>query len=176
MIYEECWLPELVECEDIAKWEAYENLIYQIFKADFIDSHPLFRGTEVRIRKHPMTLEREEAFWHVTCCDYSKDGDREPDLRRCERIRWIRAFIENCDCKRPQCIECDGLYVWSTIYNKTKRPRVKILLEDERYVVIVELRERYCLLITAYYLDQNHSLRKLLKEYEKVKHKQEAPL
>ena len=57
---------------------------------------------------------------------------------------------------------------------KDKQPRFKILFEEERYVVIIEERTDYCLLITAYYLDADHSLRKLLKEYDRAC-KQEAP-
>ncbi len=171
---DECWLPELIVCEDLEKWEEYEDLIYSEFVADFIDSNPTFHGRRVQIRKHPIEFEREDAFWHVTCCDYSKNKERNPDLRRCERIKWIRAFIENYECNGFCCDECDGLYIWSTIYKPTKSPRFKILFEEERYVVIVEQREKYCLLITAYYIDQEHRLEKMLKEYEKVK-KQEAP-
>lgn len=169
MIYENCWLPELVTCQDFGRWNEYEDELYAIFKSDFIDDRPFYKSKPVRIRKHPIEHEREEAFWHVTCCDYRKDHKREPDTNRCERIRWVRSFIENSDCSNPICIECDGMRVWSTIYPKTKSPRVKILLEEERYIVVVEIRKNYCLLITAYYLEQDHRLKKLLKEYNYVK-------
>lgn len=171
LIYEGCWLPELVPCQDWGRWKEYENELYAIFKSDFIDDSPSYENKPVRIRKHPMEHDREEAFWHVTCCDFAKDNDRKPDINRCERIRWIRSFIENSNCNDPFCEECDGMLVWSTIFPKTKSPRVKILLEEERYVVIVEVRKEYCLLITAFYIDQDHRLRKLRGEYDSIRTK-----
>lgn len=175
MIYEDCWIPELFPCSDLSKWEEYENEAYRIFKADFIDSHPSFMEKKVQIRRHPIEYEKEEAFWHVTCCDFNKTKDRTPDLRRCERIRWVRAFIENHLCNKLECPECEGVLVWGTIYPKSKKPRYKILLEEERYVVIVEERDNYCLLITAYYIEHDSMLRKLRNEYQKASLKQEAP-
>lgn len=166
-MYEDCWLPDLCPCEDLSNWKEYEDYLYEIFTADFIDSQPMFMGKPVRIRRHPLTFGREEAFHHVTCCDYLKDGDRQPDMRRCERIRWIRAFIENYRCDGWECPSCNGVRIWSTIYPKTKCPRFKILLEDERYMVIVEERPNYCLLISAYHIDYDSRLRKLMREYEK---------
>lgn len=57
-------------------------------------------------------------------------------------------------------------------------PRVHILLEEERYMVVVECRKDYCLLITAFYFEHDHSLNKKLKKYDEYKTsstKQKAP-
>lgn len=93
-----CWLPELEYFEgygdDGYQWHRYETVIFEIFEADFINSYPHFEGHPVRIRKHPIENGKPEAFFHVTCQDYGKAGHRDPDLRRCERIRWVRAFKE----------------------------------------------------------------------------------
>ena len=51
------------------------------------------------------------------------------------------------------------MLVWSTPYKG--HSRVKMLLEDEQYLVVLERREKYCLLITAFYVDQEHRLEKL---------------
>lgn len=159
------WLPDLLPCEDLNLWAEYEGALYSIFKADFIDSHPQFEGKQVNIRKHPMVYGKEEAFFHVTCQDYSKTGNRDPDLRRCERIRWVRSFIENYNCDSSSCPNCDGVKVWREPYKSNNR--VFILLEEERYMVIVEPRKEYCLLITAFYFDQDHRLEKILKRYRR---------
>lgn len=95
-----------------------------------------------------------------------------PDFRRCERIRWVRKFIENYKCNLAECKECDGIKVWEEDYHGN--PRVHILLEEERYMVVVEKREKYCLLITAFYFEQDHKLRKKLKKYQKYKEEWEA--
>lgn len=163
-----CWLPKQEFLSDYKNcWEDYEAVIYSIFKKDFIDSTPVFDEKVVNIRKHPREFDKEEAFFHVTCKDYSDKGDRKPDLRRCERIRWVRSFIENYMCDATKCENCEGIKVWNEPYKSNER--VHLLLVEERYIVIIEKRKTYCLLITAYYLDYDHSLKKQLKHYEKYK-------
>lgn len=161
------WLPDLVFCNDLNNWQEYENVIYAIFTQDFVRSHPSFDGKKVNIRKHPIEQGKEEAFFHVTCQDYSKAGNRVPDLRRCERIRWVRSFIENYNCDSSQCPECDGIKIWNEPYKMYTRTH--ILLEEERYMVVVENRETYSLLITAFYFDMDHKLNKALKRYYRAK-------
>lgn len=164
---ENCWLPALEYFDDYGNsWTEYQNALYSIFKHDFIDTHPVYDGKRVNIRKHPVEFGKEEAFFHTTCQDYKKNNKRFPDLRRCERIRWIRAFIEN-QCNPRMCNDCDGIKIWREPYHNTKR--VHILLEEERYMVVIEPRESYCLLITAFYFEHDHSLRKQLKHYEQYK-------
>ena len=163
-----CWLPNLENFEDYQNdWVIYENELYNIFKNDFIDSRPHFDNKQVNIRKHPIEYGKEEAFFHTTCQDTLKNGERFPDFRRCERIRWVRAFIENYHCNTNICGSCDGIKTWQEPYQN--RLRVHILLEEEKYMVVIELRETYCLLITAFYFDYNHALEKKLKRYHKYK-------
>lgn len=83
-----------------------------------------------------------------------------------ERIRWVRKFIEN---NRSHCelIDCSGIKMWNKPFKNTHRTH--ILLEEERYIVVLEKRDTYYLLITAHYLDIDHSLRKKVAEYEKYK-------
>ena len=95
------------------------------------------------------------------------DGKRLPDLRRCERIEWIRQFIENYGCDPALCCDCEGIKVWKEPYKSTFRTH--LLLEEERYMVILEVRESYVLLITAYYLGYSHALEKQLKRYQKYR-------
>ncbi len=170
MTRDTCWLPEQEMWEDYENdWMKYQEALYQIFKADFIKTRPVFEGKQVNIRKHSIEYGKEEAFFHVTCQDYLKNGERVPDFRRCERIRWIRAFIENYDCDSSQCEKCEGIKVWSEPYKNTTR--VHMLFEEERYMVVVERRDSYCLLVTAFYFEQDHSLRKKLRHYERYKAK-----
>lgn len=169
MINDTCWLPGLEEYDGYADWSAYETRLYEIFKDDFINHHPDFEGKRVAIRKHPIEYGKEEAFFHITCQDYQKNNARVPDLRRCERIRWVKAFIENYNCDSTKCVECEGVKVWTEPYKNTSR--VHILLEEEKYIVVIERRETYNLLITAFYFDHEHALKKKLKHYEKFKSK-----
>ncbi len=47
--------------------------------------------------------------------------------------------------------------------------RVHFLFEEERYLVILEKRKTYNLLITAYYLEYDNALEKQLKHYNQFK-------
>lgn len=160
------WIPDLELCCDLSHFKEYENHIYQIFRNDFIDSYPLFDAKRVKIRHEPIVFGKEEAFYHVTCQDYAKNRQRNPDLRRCERIRWVRSFIENYACDSSACDFCDGIKLWDEKYKSNVRTH--ILLEEERYMVVVEKRPKYCLLITAFYFDQDHRLRKTLQRYNRA--------
>ena len=158
------WLPELMPCITWAEFSAYEEKIYLIFRNDFISTHPEFEDKPVNIRKHPLVNGREQTYFHITSKEYTAQSERCPDPKRCERIRWIRAFIENYNCDPMRCDECSGVKVWDEPYKMYTR--VHILLEEENYMVIVERRETYNLLITAYYFDYPHALEKQLKKYE----------
>lgn len=164
---EHCWLPGLELYKNYSSWNEYEEALYSIFRKDFIESHPNYKSKRVKIRRHPIECGKEEAFFHVTCQDYQKDGNRAPDFRRCERIRWVRAFIEHYHCDSSLCETCDGVKIWEEPYHGKKR--VHILLLEERYMVVLEPRESYCLLITAFYFDHDHALAKKLKHYEKYR-------
>ncbi len=165
---ENCWLPALEFFDDYGNdWTTYESVLYSIFKNDFIDSHPSFKNLRVSVKHFPKEYDKEEAFFHTTCKDYIGGGERVPDFRRCERIRWIRAFIENYDCDPSKCKDCDGVLVWSEPYKR--KTRIHLLLEEERYMVILEKRNEYYLLITAFYLDYDNALAKQLKHYAQYK-------
>ena len=73
-------------------------------------------------------------------------------------------MIENYLCKE-NCsnIECDGIKIWEEPYKMYSR--VHFLFEEERYLLILEKRETYNLLITAYYLEYDNALEKQLKHY-----------
>lgn len=169
MISETCWIPDLEEYKNYRSWQEYEDRLYAIFRTDFLDrdNYPFFKNKRVSVRVYPKEFDKAEAFYHVITKDYLGSSDRMPDIRRCERIRWIRAFIENYGCDSSLCDSCSGVKVWREPYrNKT---RVNILLEEERYIVILEERPKFYLLITAFYLDYDNALKKRLKHYQKYK-------
>lgn len=164
-----CWLPPLIEYNTSKPWIEYELLLYSIFKDDFINSQVFYQGKIVKVRFQPIISGYEEAFIHFTCSHYDNDETRVPDLRRCERIKWIRSFIENHKCKEYCPNECDGIKIWD-VPHKTYL-RTHFLLEEEKFLVVIEKRETYNLLITGYYLDYSHSLEKKLRQYYQYKAK-----
>ncbi|TAF12190.1 MAG: hypothetical protein EAZ77_00385 [Nostocales cyanobacterium] len=153
------WLPPLVLFNDYGgNWEVYLEAIYSIFKTDFIDSKPNFKGIRFSLKRHPLFQDKEATFWHVTS-EGSQETERIPDFRRCERIRWLRPIIENA--------EDPAIKLWEN--DRKGEKRICLWLEAEEYLVILAKREEYVLLWTAYLVTQAHRKRKLQKEYEAYK-------
>lgn len=169
-------LAELIVFEDIeGGWAEYQDKLYSVFCRDLKDTGFSFKEKTVKIRYQPIEYGKEEAFFHITCQDFKKDSDRVPDFRRCERIAWVRQFVEAADA--DALVEFEGfayeLKIW-TEYVKNDL-RYHILCEELKFMVVVAERDRYCLLITAFYFEYEHSLKKKLEKYKEYKAKN-APL
>ena len=161
----DCWVPDCMYFDDYDKdFKMYEEALYEVFKHDFLDSKPMFMGKPVQHRKYPMENGKEEAFYHITCNDYCHVKDRSPDFRRSERIKWCRAFIEKYKCEGYKCEDCDGMRVWTEWYRG--KLQTCILSEEYRYIVILEERDDFYLLISAYYIEYDRSLRKKIDNYD----------
>ena len=149
-------MPALVLLQDFGgDFSQYIEAVYAIFKRDFVDSKPKWEEKRFALKKYPMEFGKEHTFYHITHEGHDEE-DRIPDLRRMERIAFPRFMIDNA--------EHPTLKVWLKRINNSNR--IHILHEQERFLVVLDIREEIFLLWTAYYLDQNHTLRKKLKEYE----------
>lgn len=161
-----CWIPAKEYYADADSYQAYEEYIYTIFKTDFIESSPIYNNAIVDIRRSPYDKNKEDGFWHIICKDYKTKKPRQPDFRRMERIRFARGIIENYKCG-DECIECPGVKVWKEPYKNIHR--IHFLLEEERYMAIIEPRGTYYILVTAFYIEEEPYLIKQLNQYEKFK-------
>lgn len=149
------WLPALVELsESGGDWERYVELLYQLFRADFIDSVPRYPGKRWAMKRHPEHREKEAAFWHIIS-EGTDEAERLPDLRRCERIRWPRAIIDRC--------RTGHVLAWTQ--QRGSDQRIVLALPDFSYVVILADRGEYVLLWTAFPVEREHQRRKLEREY-----------
>jgi hypothetical protein len=82
------------------------------------------------------------------------EDDRLPDLRRCERIRWVRWVIENATSHA----EID-------IWQNTRVTEINTLLWlREEYLVVLGQRQGYWLLRTAYCTEKSGRIAQLRKE------------
>jgi hypothetical protein len=152
------WLPDLIHLNDYSgNWQKYIDYVFSIFYKDFIQSQPKFESKWVRCRRDPIFDGKEAGFWHCTS-DGQDESQRIPDLRRCERIGWIRAIIENCEYK--------DILLWKS--KKNSEIRVYLWFNEE-YVVVLGVRNRFFQLITAFCTDRNHTRERLKKEYERSK-------
>ena len=150
------WLPALVPFEKYGgDWQKYLDALYAYFKKDFIDSRPTYDGKRVGLKRHPLSQGKEATFWHLIS-EGDNEGDRLPDMRRCERIRWPRPIIEHSGEKE--------LKVWKNVRNG--ETRICLWLESEEYLVILAERKEHVLPWTAYMVDKKHRKQKLQREFE----------
>jgi hypothetical protein len=149
------WLPKLLLFEDYhGCWHRYEDEVYARFYRDFIESKPAFKGIHVYV-KRIIEKGKERGFWH--CIQEGPvEKQRTPDLRRCERIAWIRAIIEHASDPRVK--------KWSKKVGSISR--LLLWLEEAEFLVVLEKRHEHWLLCTAYCTTWEHTKRKLRKEYK----------
>lgn len=154
---EPLWLPDLELLEDYdGNWNAYIEALYDIFRTDFIKNKPNFRGKNLRLKRHPVIQDKEATFWHLTS-EGSKEEDRTPDFRRCERIRWPAPTIDNS--------EDSVIKVWAEPRGNSLR--VHLWFENEGYLVVLDDRKDYILPWTAFYIEREHQRRKYNKRWMK---------
>lgn len=147
------WLPSLVLFD--GDWDKYVRVLYGHFRQDFVDTSPSFRGARVGIKRGPMDQGKEATFWHIIS-EGSREEERLPDMRRCERIRWPRPIIEHAD--------DSPILVWESVRGGDKR--IAIWFAEAEYLVILARRKGYVLLWTAFPVTMKHRKEKLQKEYE----------
>jgi hypothetical protein len=104
-----------------------------------------FRGLPVRLRFHPESAGKHYSFWHLIS-EGSKEDERIPDLRRCERLRWIAWTIREAD--RSDAVRC-----WEN--QRSGNSHVVLWLHNEHFAVVLAARNDYYLLKTAYVLAPN---------------------
>ena len=165
------WLPDIIQFGDYGgDWNRYLEVVYDCFRQDFKGSHRqlTFRDKPVRTSYHPAYENKDYSFWHLIQEGEIED-ERTPDFRRCERIGWIRAIIENAD--------DDLVRVWENVRVRRRGNERRVLLWlNEEYLVVLGDRGTYWSLVTAYATDRTNRINKLRKEYEAYKNAGPAPL
>jgi hypothetical protein len=155
----ELTLPQLITLEHFnGNFHDFYEEVYLIFRKDFVNTIPNYRGKKLRLKKHPYIDGKEYTFYHFTH-DGDIEKERLPNLRRMERIGYPRPIIENS--------EHNDLKVWKN--KRGNNERILIFHEKEEYLVVLEDRHEYILPWTAYLVDKKHTKRKLLAEYESYK-------
>ena len=158
------WLPDLIRMEDFGgDWNRYVEAVYAVFRRDFIETQPVFRGKAV-LGGSQLVEGKHRTFWHLIQ-EGDVERDRIPDLRRCERVEWPRAIIEHTS----------DPVVSSWPNTRGRRRRQVLWLARLDYVVILEERGSAWWLWTAYVTDRPHTRRNLQREYEDWKKASAAP-
>lgn len=152
-------LPAIITLADFGgDVTSYIEAIYQVFKKDFITTPPVFEGTKLGLKKHPLVEGREYTFYHFTH-DGEDEKNRLINYNRMERMPWPAPMINKSG--------SSNLKVWRN--SRGRHERILILHEEEKYLVVLEDRKDYILPWTAYLVDYPNRLKKLLREYEAYK-------
>jgi len=157
------WLPPLLPLAACGgDWNQYLETIYAVFRDDFCGERPKFMGRPLGLKCLPMEHGKEATFWHFIQ-EGPEEADRQPDLRRCERIRWPRPVIEaHADQGR--------IKLWSNTRvrkgGKGQEQRWVLALPDFSYVVVLADRGDFLLPWAMYVVERDHRRQKLAKEFE----------
>lgn len=148
--------PALIELNDYAgDFKNYFNAVYTVFETDFIKTQPKYEGLKVAVRKYPEVDGLHRTFYHITH-EGEDENNREPDIRRMERIRFPKFVIDNNTHAE--------ILIWKN--QRGKDERIVLFNETENYILILADRKDYFLFITAYFIGTEHRKRSLIKEYE----------
>jgi len=134
-------------------WSRYVEEVYDIYSVTIFKGNLLLENKPVRCRHHPPSKGKGYGFWHVVQ-EGKVEDDRIPDLRRCERIRWISWMIQQVG-KNPE-------ITWWEESRGTEEDRL-LWLEAEDYLIILSKRNDYWLLKTAYMTNRHHKRTTLRK-------------
>lgn len=133
-------LPELITLESCnGQWEDYLNTIYAIFLEEVVNGKLSFLGLPIHCQYRPATQGKHFGFWHLIS-EGNLEEDRVPDLRRCERIKWISHIIKNAHSAQIKC--------WENKRGSNKH--IVFWLPNENFIVVLAKRKDYLLLKTAY--------------------------
>ena len=162
-------LPPIICLDEYGgNYEKYIDALYDVFYNDFIAHKVRLGDYELRMKYHPTVQDRAYTFYHMTHKG-DIENERIPDFRRCERIPWARPTIE-----KTQIL---GLHFWEqTRSNNGRKHRICIWLETDtgdNYYVILEVRNEYVLLWTAFYGDYPNAIKKKTAEYNEWKMNQD---
>ena len=152
-------LPQKILLEDYGgDYHRYIDAVYTIFKNDFIKHKTLWGTHKLNLKFNPIFQDRAYTFYHMTH-EGEVEDERTPDLRRCECLPWAKPTLQNTQLWQ--------LKFWRQ-ERKNSKNRICIWLDNEDdidYYVILEVRESYVLLWTAFVSEYSNSTKKKEKEY-----------
>lgn len=158
------WLPDKA-CVNPWTQDTYD-MLYHIFCEDIRDSN--LHYMEGEIWTFPDKKDgKEEIFWHLTTRNVKPikiprrkkkfypenheyiNEERLPDLRRCERLPWVKALIENASSTE--------VLAWDYEEGNSDTKTYIWLKEFDFVVIMKKYRNGKRRLITSFYVDKAKS-------------------
>lgn len=158
-------LPELIDFNDYQNYDLYEEALLEVYERDLWKGSMKFNGLNVIPRVHKrFELSGKMLDW--TFAHFTSKGkieeDREFDLRRCERIGWVKPIIDNA--------HLDCVKVWENDRHHNGKTITSVILWCEfarTKVVITKLKRKidYYVITTFYLINKHHKIKSLNDEY-----------
>ena len=137
-------------------WSFYVEKIYKIYLETVVNGKLTVDDYPVKCRFDATSKSKGFGFWHIVQ-EGPTEEERLPDLRRCERIRWVSWLINQ--------LGKDFRITWWE--EKRVNEKCKLLwFEEEDYVIVLARRKNYWLLKTAYLADKPHKKKQLRRNRE----------
>ena len=151
----------------------YIEDLYQIFLNDLVSRPLLWKsgGKEVSLRRQPEVEGRHAIFWHIITGGGGSEESRQIEHERCVRLRWVRILVELFNEEFPEEREIR----WWIDQRRASNPRYVITRPQFDYIVVIEPRAEYALLVTAYFAERQHRRRKLRRDHDGFWERQEPP-
>ncbi|KKP58643.1 MAG: Phage P1-like protein [Candidatus Moranbacteria bacterium GW2011_GWF1_34_10] len=163
-------MPKLILLEDHdGNWEIYFEKVFGIFKKDFMAGNLKCNGINVIYIHNPEYKGKPFSFWHLISEGKIED-QRLPEIRRCERIGWPKAIIENSN--------DNSVKAWVVKRHNRKgknQNRLCLCFGEWEYLVVLTVRKNLYVLCTAYPITFERRKYQLRKEYEEFRKKQTPP-
>lgn len=137
-------LPEKLELGDILDQSVFSEILFPVFRRDFLDTKPYFKALPVVFDNRCIGSSMPEGFWHVVT---RKDkGERLLDPKRAKRLPWLKPLIQQAF--HP------SLWTWWEVElsNSVGHPVKKwhIWYETGNYLVILKEKPGKYFLATAF--------------------------
>ena len=154
--------------------DEYLDALYQTFLSDLVRSNLYWKtpATRISLRRQPIIEGRHAIFWHIVSGGSDIETEREHDEERCVRIGWIRPILEQFNQDFP---DEQLVHWWISPDPRWRGRRYGLASDDYDYVVFIEERRDYALLISAYYVDRQRRRDRFRDEHDGFWEKQEPP-
>ena len=165
-------LAETLEASSLSRVQ-YIDTLYARFLIEIVEPPAPWapNNSIVKCRWHDSIENRHGGFWHCVSGGDSLDHLRNLDPARCQRLHWIRPMIDEFNRSYTQGGPAEIVW-WVSSRNSTS-PRYLLATPDFSYIVIIDQRIGFALLVTAYHLESERRRKKFEKEYleylEKIK-------
>jgi hypothetical protein len=169
MIKNTITFPDLIELGDYGgDYDSYEEALLAVYEADLWKGGITFNGLNVIPRVHKRFMVGEKTldwtFAHFTSRG-SVDADRELDLRRCERLGWVKPIIMNA--------HLDCVKVWENDrYNQNGQAIRSVVLWCQianSKIVLTKVHGKkndYYVVTTFYLVNDSKRVKNLNDEYD----------